>query len=98
MPLPGSRISATYLFKNKLKALNTLINSAEYTIKQETVFLILGLKVLLGHINSGALNVTITSKVVLLEGLNWFLSSIWVRTMSSITTSTSGQSVSCMGR
>jgi hypothetical protein len=23
MPLPGSRISATYLFKNKLKALNT---------------------------------------------------------------------------
>ncbi len=67
MTLPGSRISATYLFKNKLKALNTLINSAEYTIKQEKVFFILCLKILLGqsgHINSGALNVIITSNVV----------------------------------
>jgi hypothetical protein len=57
MLLPGSSISATYLFKNKFKALNTLINSAEYTIKQEKVFLILCLKFLIGHINSGELNV-----------------------------------------
>ncbi len=43
--------------KIKFKALNTLINSAEYTIKQEKVFLILCLKILLGHINRGELNV-----------------------------------------
>ncbi len=39
MPLPGSWISAPY-FKNKQKALNTLLNSAEYTITRERVFLL----------------------------------------------------------
>ncbi len=35
---PGSSISATYLFKNKLRALNTLLNSDEYNITRERVF------------------------------------------------------------
>jgi hypothetical protein len=35
MLLPGSWISATCLFKNKLKALNTLLNSAKYTKTRE---------------------------------------------------------------
>jgi hypothetical protein len=54
-----------YIFKkNKFKALNTLLNSAKYIIKRERVFLFLCLQILLGHSNSGRLNVTITSKVV----------------------------------
>jgi hypothetical protein len=39
MPLPESWISAIYLFKNKFKALNTLLNIAECTITRETVYL-----------------------------------------------------------
>ncbi len=35
MTLPGSWISATFLFKNKL----SLLNRAEYTITKERVFL-----------------------------------------------------------
>jgi hypothetical protein len=49
MPLSGSWISATYLFKNKLKALNTLLNSAEHTITSERVFLFPCLKNMLGQ-------------------------------------------------
>jgi hypothetical protein len=64
MPLSGSWISAKYLFKNKFKALNLLLNSAKYTITRERVFLFACLKVLLGHCDSGGLNVTIMSKAV----------------------------------
>jgi hypothetical protein len=39
MPLPGSSISATYLFKNKLRSLNTLLKRAEYNIISERAFL-----------------------------------------------------------
>jgi hypothetical protein len=56
--LPGSWISAIYLFKNKFQALNTLLNSAEYTITRERVFLFPCLKILLGNSNSGGLSVT----------------------------------------
>ncbi len=41
MPFPGSWIYAKYLFKNKFKALNTLLNSAEYTKvynKEKSIF------------------------------------------------------------
>jgi hypothetical protein len=38
MPLPGSWISATYLYY-KLKPLNTILNSAEYTMTRERIFL-----------------------------------------------------------
>jgi hypothetical protein len=38
MPMPASWISATYLFKNKFKALNTLLNIAECTITRERIF------------------------------------------------------------
>jgi hypothetical protein len=62
MPLPDSWISATYLFKNKFKALNTLLNSAEHTITRGRVFVFPCQQILLGHI-SGGLNVTITSQV-----------------------------------
>ncbi len=51
MPLPGSSISATYLFKNKLRALNTLLKRAEYNITRERVFLFPCLKTLHGHTN-----------------------------------------------
>ncbi len=51
MPLPGSWIYATYLFKNKFKALNTLLNSAEYTITRNRICLFPCLKILLGHSN-----------------------------------------------
>jgi hypothetical protein len=43
--------SLIYLYTNKFKALNTLLNSAEYTIKREKVFLFLCPKLLLGHSN-----------------------------------------------
>ncbi len=70
MPLSGSWISATGLFKNKIKALNTLLKSAEYTITRERVFLLPSKKILLGHCKSGGLyksgglNVTTTSLAV----------------------------------
>jgi hypothetical protein len=63
MPLSGSWISAKYLFKNKFKALNILLNSVKDTITSERVFLFACLKILLGHSNSSGLNVTIISKV-----------------------------------
>jgi hypothetical protein len=45
MPLPGSWISATYLFQNKFKDLNKLLKSAAYTITRESVFLFPYLKI-----------------------------------------------------
>jgi hypothetical protein len=39
MPMSGSWISSTYLFKNKFNSLNTLLNSAEYAKTRERVFL-----------------------------------------------------------
>ncbi len=56
MLLPGSWISATYLFKNKFNSLDTLLNSAEYAKTKERVFLFPCQK-------AGVLNVTITSQV-----------------------------------
>jgi hypothetical protein len=47
MPLPDSWYSDIYLFRSKFKALNTLFNSAEYTIRRENVFLFPCLKILL---------------------------------------------------
>ncbi len=44
-------ITITYLFKNKFKASNTLLNSAEYTITTERVFLFSCVKIVLGHSN-----------------------------------------------
>jgi hypothetical protein len=49
VPLPGSWISAKYLFFKKFKAFNTLLNSNELTKRMERVFLLL--KILLGHSN-----------------------------------------------
>jgi hypothetical protein len=60
MIFSGSWISATYLFINKFNALNKVINKAAYNINMERVFLFQCLKILLGHSNSGGLNVTIT--------------------------------------
>jgi hypothetical protein len=45
----NSWISSTYLSKNNVKALNTLLNSADYTITREGVFLFPWLKILLGQ-------------------------------------------------
>jgi hypothetical protein len=56
MPLPGSSISATYLFKNKLRALNTLLKRAEYNIISERAFLFPCLKTLHGHSNRWTLS------------------------------------------
>ncbi len=63
MPLPGSWITATYLYINKLKALNALLNSAEYTITRKREFLFPSLKIC-QDTATGALNVTITGQVV----------------------------------
>jgi hypothetical protein len=63
MPLPGSWNSATYFFKNKFKAFNTLLNSAEHTITREEYFCFHPLKSSLDTA-TGGLNVTITSQVV----------------------------------
>ncbi len=51
MPKPGSWIFAVCLFKTNFKALNTLSNSAEYTITRKRVILFPCLKILLGHSN-----------------------------------------------
>jgi hypothetical protein len=64
VPLPGSWISATYLLKNKFKALKNLLIRAKYTIKRERVLLFPCLKILPGHISRGGLHLTITSKGV----------------------------------
>jgi hypothetical protein len=53
MPLPDSWISATYLLKNKFKALITLLNISN---KGKSIFV----SILLGHSNSGGLNVITT--------------------------------------
>jgi hypothetical protein len=67
MPLSGSWISVTYLFKNKLIALNSLLYSAECTITREKEhFCFHGLKSCLDK-NSGGLNVTIASQAVVLS-------------------------------
>jgi hypothetical protein len=58
LQLPGSWISAIYLFKTKFKALNTSLNSARYTIIRERVFLFPYIKIVLG-----GLIVIITSQV-----------------------------------
>jgi hypothetical protein len=50
----------TYLFKNKFKALNTLLKSAEYTITRKRLFLFPCLKIL--DAATGGLYVTITSQ------------------------------------
>jgi hypothetical protein len=50
-PLPGSWISATFLFMNKFKTSNTLLNSTEYTITRGRLFLYPCLKIFLGHSN-----------------------------------------------
>jgi hypothetical protein len=50
-PLPETWISATHLYENKFKALNTLLNSAEYTKTRERVLFFPCLKILLGHNN-----------------------------------------------
>ncbi len=49
MPLPGCWIYDTYFFKDKFKALNTLLNSAEYTITRKREFLFPCLQILLEH-------------------------------------------------
>jgi hypothetical protein len=59
MQMPGSWIFATYIFKNKLKASNSVTST---TIRERIFFPCL--KILLGHSKSGGLNVTNTSKIV----------------------------------
>ncbi len=54
MPLLGSWIYATFLFKNKFKDLNKLLNSAEYTITRKRVFLFAWLWTLCNHQDSRA--------------------------------------------
>jgi hypothetical protein len=68
MTFPGSWISATHLFKNKFISLNTLFNSAECNITKGKSILFPCLKVLLGHGNSGGLNVTIMYKPKKIKG------------------------------
>ncbi len=46
-----ARISDTYLFENMFRALNTILNIAEYIITRERVFLFPCLKILLRHCN-----------------------------------------------
>jgi hypothetical protein len=60
IPLPGSLIFATYLFK----ASNTLLNSTEYTITRKEKFSFLAYKSCLDTAMGGELSVTLTSKVV----------------------------------
>ncbi len=51
MPFPGCWIYAAYFLKDKFKALNTLLNSAEYTITRKSVFLFPCPQTLLEHSN-----------------------------------------------
>ncbi len=62
MPLPGCWIYAAYLFKDKFKALNTLLNIAEYTITRKRVFCFHAYKPCL-NTATGGLYVTISSQL-----------------------------------
>ncbi len=64
MPLPGSWTYATYLFKNKFKALNALLNSPEYTIKIGKEYFCLHASKSCLDTSIGGLYVSITSQVV----------------------------------